>query len=190
MNEKITDEELMMRVKENCDKAAFDEIVNRHGSGLKRYLVNMCRNEALAEDLVQDTFMKIFKKRDQFNPTGSFVAFLYRVAKNTFIDDYRKKERTPETSEKDPDELGPNEMLAYAQTNQPEDQLEHDEKSISLKKCVDKLKPNQSEYYSLKAETGLGEKEISKILGISYEAAKSLWRYTKSKLKDCLQGLI
>lgn len=63
--------------------------------GLQHYLANFVRNREVAQDLVQDTFEKAFRNRDQFAGGAEFSTWLYKIAKNVGIDYLRKKRELP-----------------------------------------------------------------------------------------------
>ncbi len=68
---------------------------------LYRTGLRMTRSEAEAEDLVQETYIKAFRHRDQFTPGINLKAWLFRILTNTFINQYRRKAARPETTELD-----------------------------------------------------------------------------------------
>jgi len=68
---------------------------------LYRTALRMTRSEADAEDLVQETYIKAFRFREQFTPGTNLKAWLFRILTNTFINAYRKRARAPETTELD-----------------------------------------------------------------------------------------
>jgi RNA polymerase sigma-70 factor (ECF subfamily) len=68
---------------------------------LYRTGLRMTRSEAEAEDLVQETYIKAFRHRDQFAPGTNLKAWLFRILTNTFINQYRRKAARPDTTELD-----------------------------------------------------------------------------------------
>jgi RNA polymerase sigma-70 factor (ECF subfamily) len=68
---------------------------------LYRTALRMTRSEAEAEDLVQETYIKAFRHRDQFTPGTNLKAWLFRILTNTFINQYRRKAARPDTTELD-----------------------------------------------------------------------------------------
>jgi RNA polymerase sigma-70 factor (ECF subfamily) len=77
-----------------------DELV-RHRPALERSARRLCRNRHDAEDLVQETFVKAFAAFHQFTEGTNLKAWLYRILTNTFINNYRKKQRQPQESNSD-----------------------------------------------------------------------------------------
>jgi len=68
---------------------------------LYRTALRMTRSEADAEDLVQETYIKAFRFREQFTPGTNLKAWLFRILTNTFINSYRRRQAQPETTELD-----------------------------------------------------------------------------------------
>ncbi len=75
------------------DQRAFGELVNRHQSKLRYSLRQLCNfDEALADDLAQEAFIKAFKQLHNFRQQAQFSSWLYRIAYNTFLEHVRKKQ--------------------------------------------------------------------------------------------------
>lgn len=80
---------------------AFEAEALSYLDALYRTGLRMTRSEADAEDLVQETYIRAFRHRDQFTPGTNLRAWLFRILTNTFINSYRKKSTQPETTELD-----------------------------------------------------------------------------------------
>ena len=81
----------------NGDFEAFQQLVTTHRAFVLAICVSTLRDTNEAEDLVQETFLKAFRFFDKFEPGTNIKAWLYRIAKNTFINRYRRRQRSPET---------------------------------------------------------------------------------------------
>jgi len=183
MDKIFSDEELMIEI-QNGNKAAFDKLYKRHIKGLYRYLLRKCNNESDAEDLFQDIWVKLYKTRSRFKANASFKAFLYTIAKNHFIDYYRKKKRHEGIIQINPGYM--EEDIVAGENDQPEQQAEMEEQYQMLLKCIDALPPEQSEAFRLREESGLSIDEIAKVVGSKRETAKSRLRYAVIKLNKCM----
>ncbi len=84
-----SDEDLILA---HChgDATAFDEIVSRYSRVLLGYLVRMCGDRGLAEDMFQETFSRVHQKAASFKGTGRFKSWLFSIASNLTIDSMRK----------------------------------------------------------------------------------------------------
>ena len=80
---------------------AFETEALSYIDALYRTALRMTRSEADAEDLVQETYIRALRFREQFTPGTNMKAWLFRILTNTFINAYRKRSRTPETTELD-----------------------------------------------------------------------------------------
>ena len=80
---------------------AFETEALSYIDALYRTALRMTRSEADAEDLVQETYIRALRFREQFAPGTNMKAWLFRILTNTFINAYRKRSRTPETTELD-----------------------------------------------------------------------------------------
>jgi RNA polymerase sigma-70 factor (ECF subfamily) len=73
------DIELMLRVKSG-DRWSFAELWNRHGASVERFLFAKVRNRALAEELAQEVFLRVYRARATYEPTARFKAWLFQIA--------------------------------------------------------------------------------------------------------------
>src|SRR5437867_1550476 len=73
------------------DERALEELMARYERRLQRYLRSLVRDEEKARELVQDTFVKLFKNAHQYEPRASFATWLFRIAHNVAVSYLRKK---------------------------------------------------------------------------------------------------
>jgi len=82
------------------DEDVVAAIYRDHGTALKRFVLGACRDAQLADDVVQETVLRVWQQAPQI--TGSLRSYLFRTARNIMIDNYRKAKRRPqETGERD-----------------------------------------------------------------------------------------
>src|SRR5690242_378747 len=91
-----TDEQAMWRVQMHDDAHAFAQLVGRWEKPIQRLCTRMLGDEHRGEDLAQDTFARLFAKRKEYQPTGRFSTFLWRMALNLCYDELRRIKRRPE----------------------------------------------------------------------------------------------
>lgn len=87
-----SDPELMARVKRG-DREAFTALVDRHKNGLVGFLTAMTRDRARAEELAQDTFVRLYESARRYEERGQFVPYLFRIATNLVRSEERKRRR-------------------------------------------------------------------------------------------------
>src|SRR5690242_18858860 len=88
-----TDEEAMCRVKSHEDHYEFDRLVSRWEQPIRRLCARMTGDMHRGEDLKQETFVRLFEKRKDYQPTGKFSTFLWRIALNLCYDELRRQNR-------------------------------------------------------------------------------------------------
>lgn len=137
---------------------------------LYRTGLRMTRSEAEAEDLVQETYIKAFRHRDQFTPGTNLKAWLFRILTNTFINQYRRKAARPETTELDDVE----ESILYrhmrnvspgSSSPDPEAELIDNTLSSEVKEALEAL-PEKFRTTVLLDVEGFSYKEIAQLLDI------------------------
>ena len=137
---------------------------------LYRTGLRMTRSEAEAEDLVQETYIRAFRFRDQFTPGTNLKAWLFRILTNTFINQYRRKAARPETTELDDVE----ESILYRRMRNvspgsaspdPEAELIDNTLSSEVKEALEAL-PEKFRTTLLLDVEGFSYKEIAEMLDI------------------------
>ncbi len=91
-----TDEEAMWRVKTHDDHREFARLVERWEQPIRRLCARMTGDPHRGEDLKQETFSRLFEKRKDYEPTGRFSTYLWRIALNLCYDELRRRERRRE----------------------------------------------------------------------------------------------
>src|SRR5579872_1196427 len=85
-----SDLELMLRV-QNGDAESFELLLNRYRLPLVSYFVRMVRDRALAEDLAQEVFLRVYQARERYQPEARFTTWLYRIATNLALNTIRDR---------------------------------------------------------------------------------------------------
>ncbi len=182
MAEKDADEALMLAYAKG-DHDSFVQLYQRHKGGLFRYFKRQCRELSRAEELYQDTWDRVIKGRNSYSPTAKFNTWLYRIAHNLLVDDYRRLAVVKDQI----DPLEENEVKDITSTNGFE-QIAEQQKQLILKQCMSALPHVQLEAFMLKQESGMDVKSIAAVLNASAEATKSRIRYAMSKLSECVKS--
>jgi RNA polymerase sigma-70 factor (ECF subfamily) len=148
----------------------FEAEALRHLDALYRTALRMTRSEADAEDLVQETFIRAFRFRDQFTLGTNMKAWLFRILTNTFINTYRRKSAQPEVTDLE----GIDEFSLYrrmaddrAASSSPDPEAEL-LKSVVDTEVTDALEelPEKFRTTVLLDVEGFSYKEIAEMLGI------------------------
>jgi len=172
-----TDLELIQDVK-NGIKSAFETLVLRHEKFLMKVVVRMTRDLDAAEDIVQETFIKAFRRLHLFEGRSSLRSWLYQIALNTTRNRFRKLNR---------ETLG-TEGLDIAVDGEAESQMMAVDVRSVIQSEVDKLPERQRTALSLRIFEDLSFKEIADIMQCPYDTAKANYRHALLKLKSKLEG--
>lgn len=173
---RMTDEELVVTYAQG-NNSAFDVLLNRHKSSVFSYIFFIVKNQEMAEDIFQETFVKAIMtiKQGRYTENGKFRAWINRIAHNLIIDNYRqeKNEQTISNDECEVD-LFNNAKLSDGTI---EDDLVRMQILEDVKRLVDYLPDNQKEVLVLRYYQDLSFKEIAEITGVSINTALGRMRY-------------
>lgn len=179
MHATVDDSELMLRYRAG-DVAAFETLYRRHNDALYRYLLRLSRNPETAADVFQDVWSNIIRSRRRYQATARFNTFLYRVARNCFIDHVRRNKRHYTAGDTDPD------LVAHPQDT-PDTCAEKSLARERMLTALGSLPSEQRDAFLLHEEVGLTIDSIAEITGVNRETAKSRLRYATRKLKAALK---
>jgi len=183
-----SDRELMVAFAEG-DAEAFASLYDRHARPLINFFYRMCYDRALAEDLTQDTFVKLLRFKRRYRPEASFKTFLYTVARNLWIDKYRSLKAAPKTvstevrTHEGGATLGD---LVEAGGRSSEQRLEDREAADLVRTALQDLPEGQRMVFVLAEAQGLKYREISEVLGIPVGTVKSRMNAAVTRLRGLL----
>ena len=163
----FTDEELMQRVGSKDDDRAYDELYHRHARRLMGFFFRQTGgNEALAADLTQDTFMRVWMARDRFTGT-SFHTWLLTIGYNLLKNHYRHSEHEKDYESfamQTQEEVGDNDVI---------DQLDQQTFDQILSRLLEKMPPESRLLFSLRFEEELTVPQIAVVMAIPEGTVKS-----------------
>lgn len=144
---------------------AYQTIFDRYYSRLFSYINTYTKNENNTKDILQETFIKLWKNRENINTDLSILAYLHKISYNIFIDNYRKDKRQQSLLD----------SLSYESIN---NSIEEDEdittKKITIvKKSIQELPPRCQEIFKLSKYDGLKYAEIAEFLNISIKTVEA-----------------
>lgn len=175
MHDEETDERLMERI-QTADSKAFARIVERHSGLFYGAAYRACHNEHLAEDIVQEAFLKLWRKPQSFDAAKGvkFTTWFYRVVTNLAIDKMRQSK-----PQKDPA------VLDYMADPAPgaDEFMAERQKQMALEAAIAALPERQKAALNLCFYEGLSNKEAAEILGVGIKALESLLMRAKASLK-------
>src|SRR5688572_13929332 len=171
------------------DSEAFRVIVERHSRSVFRLAFRMTGSEQDAEDVVQETFLKTYKRLQSFEARANFGTWLYRIAVNCALDLMRKRRRHEEHHETlQPDFEG---MADHSgEGASPDGMLFSVEVQKRVREAMEILSPMERSAFVLRHYEGMSIEEIGQALGLRTSAAKhSIFRAVK-KMRGVLEPLM
>lgn len=143
------------------DDSAFEILYNHYFPQIYGYLFKRCGSHEVAEDLISQTFMKVFCNLDNFKIGSSFRAWIYKIATNNLIDHYRKSGKRKEADIENIQEP------ADIEENLPENYVEKQENRQLVHKILNSMSKRYQEILQLKFFSELSNNEIAEIMQIS-----------------------
>jgi RNA polymerase sigma-70 factor (ECF subfamily) len=163
-NDLSSDAELMSRVGRG-DMAALGRLAERHGSRIRAFSYRLLGDWHKAEDVAQETFLRLRQAARKYEPQARFSTWLYRIVYNLSIDQQRRAVREPVSLE-----------AAQIEQEDPStgDSLETAELARQVQNAVNSLPPRQRQVVLLHRYEGFSHGEISEVTGWSKSAVESL----------------
>ena len=192
MGPESSDEQLMLVFKRG-DARAFEALVRRHRTPVFNFILRFTGNRARAEDLLQETWLKVVRGAGEYEPKARFTTWVYTIARNLCVDSARKESYrhtesldapTGGTDDGDgrllgeaiPDRAGADpERAAHAARLRP-----------ALEKALSALPDEQREVFLLREYAGVAFKEIAQVTGVPENTVKSRMRYALEGLRKRL----
>lgn len=155
------DEQLIARARRG-ERSAFGELYDRYVDAVYRYVVIRVHDDAEAEDVTSDVFIKAMVAMPSYTPRQAFLAWLYRIARNTVIDRSRLAYRRTETALTEPIAATLRDGAAGAD---PEARALAGDRRERLRTALSRLGPDQQDVLILRFIAGLSADEIGAVLG-------------------------
>ncbi|MBC8265597.1 MAG: sigma-70 family RNA polymerase sigma factor [Flavobacteriales bacterium] len=183
---KLSDRELVALYLEGNSKS-FETLIQKHKNKIYAFILSKIRNRDLAEDIFQDTFIKVINSllKGKYNEEGKFLPWVMRIANNLVIDHFRKanKMRTITPT----NEFDIFDVLKDGEKN-IEDNLINDQIHKDLRKLIEHLPEDQKEVLKMRYYSELSFKEISESTGVSINTALGRMRYALINLRKLIDS--
>ena len=162
------------------DLTAFDELIRRYADSLFGYLMKLCGNRQQAEDVFQETFIRVHHKANSFRGQGRFKSWLFSIASNVAIDELRKRQRAPQTvslnTSNDCDGSDCLELSVVDIAEKPNDPWQAAvlaEQKAQVRQAMEQLPTRQRATVVLAYYQGLSYRQVAEVLGCSLGTVKS-----------------
>jgi RNA polymerase sigma factor (sigma-70 family) len=168
------------------EEAGLVELIRRYQSKIYTSIYLLVKDEYLAEDIFQDTFIKVINtlKAGKYNEEGKFLPWVTRIAHNLVIDHFRREKRTPMVSGGDDFDIF--EVLGHYDES-TEDRMVREQTHKDLKNLIQLLPSEQKEVLIMRHFGDLSFKEIADITNVSINTALGRMRYALNNLRKMMQ---
>jgi RNA polymerase sigma-70 factor (ECF subfamily) len=185
-----SDESLMLRYRDG-DVRAFELLVTRHRKPLFNFILRFVRDTAAAEDVTQETFLRLIKGADAYERQAKFTTWLYTIARNLCVDAARRGKHRKAASLDAPigDEDGSASLLDLVPDGGAavDRQAQSKELRLRLQQAIESLPDEQREIFLLREVADLQFNEIANVIGCPENTVKSRMRYALEKLREALE---
>lgn len=185
----LADEELLDRFRRG-DARAFEELMRRHRTPLFNFILRSVRHRDTAEEILQDTWMRIIQGAPDFQRAAKFSTWAYTVARNLCIDHARKAalRRHPSLDQSPQDRNDGPTLGESVSDSRPQVDREAISKELQVRllEAISALPADQREVFLLREYADLPFKEIAAIVGAPENTVKSRMRYALERLQNAL----
>ncbi len=168
------------------DEGGLVELIRRYQSKIYTSIYLLVKDEYLAEDIFQDTFIKVINtlKAGKYNEEGKFLPWVSRIAHNLVIDHFRREKRTPLVSGGDDFDIF--EVLGHYDES-TEDRMVREQTHRDLKALIHLLPAEQKEVLIMRHFGNMSFKEIADVTDVSINTALGRMRYALNNLRKMMQ---
>jgi RNA polymerase sigma-70 factor, ECF subfamily len=184
-----SDLDLMLRVRQG-DAGSFDELLRRYRTPLVKYFCRLVRDQALAEDLAQEAFLRVYKARHRYRPDARFTTWLYRIATNLALNAIRDAKGRPRQGANNSGADGENTFEFVDPRATAEQELIETDRGRLIREAIEALPENQRAAVILHKYQDVDYRQIAKVLKISESAVKSLLFRAYETLRTRLEPLV
>jgi RNA polymerase sigma-70 factor (ECF subfamily) len=185
---------LMLRVRDADDSAAFAELVELYHHRLVTVLQHLIGNAQEAEDLAQESFLRVYRGRKKYHPKAKFSTWLYTIANRLALNVIRSRQRKPVVALnlRDSGPLGPlpAEQLVEDRGAQPQQHVQHQELQSVIRQAMETLNERQRVAVVLNKFEDMNYADIADIMGLTTKAVKSLLSRARENLRVALKDYV
>ena len=192
MADSAVDEKLMLAFKAG-DVRAFETLVHRHRQAIFNFLLRLCGQRQRAEDLLQETWLKVVRSAPSYEHKAKFTTWVYTIARNLCMDSirkesYRKADSLDAAVGEGDDERALSETVPSSDAS-PDRSAHNTAVRPMIEKALKGLPAEQREVFILREYHGIAFKEIAEVTGVPENTVKSRMRYALEGLRRTLGAL-
>ena len=190
--DKQSDEALMARVARG-GQDAFEVLVSRYGDAVITFCYTFVHSREVAEDLAQETFLRVYRNAGRYRPLAKFTTWLYRIAANLSINEVKKRKlrralSLDEPAGSDSDGTRIAERIA-GDSARPLDEAELHEANALVEKAIERLPDDQRTTLVMVEYHNMSYREIAEVLGVTVSAIKMRVKRAREMLREMLRPL-
>lgn len=184
-NYQISDQQLIKNYR-NGNEACFEMLLNRYKSKVFTTIYLIVNDRYIAEDIFQETFIKVIKtlKSEKYTEEGKYLPWVVTIARNLAIDYFRRNQKMPKITNAGGEDIFKN--LQIFDDNR-EDQIIQNQKEAKVRELIKLLPQEQQEVLILRHYADLSFKEISDITQVSINTALGRMRYALHNLRKIIE---
>ena len=174
--EGLSDAQIMLRVKDG-DDSAFEYLVQKYRRPMLSFMYRMAHNTAVAEDLAQEVFLRVYRSREKYEASAKFTTWLYRIASNLAVNHARDtRHQRPENtvSLDEPDQESGLTMDLPDNSLTAEESIVRRERLAAIRQRVEALPERQKMALIMHKYQQMDYRQIAEVLKLSESAIKSL----------------
>ncbi len=177
----------MERIKQG-DMEAFRELIEAHQHRVVGTVAKMLNDDAEAEDIAQQVFVRVWKSAPRYEPTAKFTTWLFKITRNLVLNELRRRKRhlTRSLDEADDDDHQAI-QVADAGVKSPDTTMLDDEMQAAIQRAIDELPETQRLAIILRRYDEFSYEEIAEIMGLSVPAVKSVLFRARTDLREKLR---
>ncbi len=190
--ETTTDADIMLRVKTG-DDSAFEYLVQKYRRPMVSFMFRMAHNSAVAEDLAQEVFLRVYRSRESYEASAKFTTWLYRIATNLAVNHARdtRHERPENTVNLDEPDTETGQTMDLADGSMSaEEQIVRRERLAAIRQKVQALPERQRMAVAMHKYQQMDYKQIAEVLKLSESATKSLLFRAYETLREQLKEFV
>ena len=169
-------------------EAAYRELVTRYATPAVNFIFRIVRDRALAEDLAQEGFLRVYQRLKTFDPQRKFSSWFFQVLRNITID-YLRVNRLPTSSLDELAEEGVQGAAVDRDSRSPEQLAGQSELAAAMTVALSRIRPEYREVVVLRYQEGLTQPEIAEILGLPSGTVKTYLHRARKELAGILSEL-
>lgn len=181
----------MLRVREG-DDSSFALLLEKHRTPVVHFLYRMVQNQAVAEELAQEVFLRVYRSRESYEPTAKFTTWLFRITTHLALNHVRdrRKDRLHTSIDNSPEDSTPIQLADSDLT--AEEQLLRQARLAEIRRAIEQLPEKQRSAVLMHKYQEMEYSQIAKALACSESAVKSLlfraYETLRARLRDFSPG--